>query len=84
MIPTMLLVGLVFGRWWWATIPLGTIAWVVATIVTGAVSTLSGAMGAAAFGAANVVVGVLLYQVSAFFVRRLRGFTKASGHIERG
>jgi hypothetical protein len=80
----MLLVGLVFGRWWWATIPLGTIAWVVATIATEAVSTFGGAMGAAAFGAANVVVGVLVYQAVALLIRSIRGFTRPSHHTEQG
>jgi hypothetical protein len=79
----MLLVGLVFGRWWWATIPFGTIVWVVAAIARGAVSTFGGAMGAAAFGAANVIVGVLVYQAIALLVRCIRGFTRPS-HIEMG
>ncbi len=63
-IPTTLLVGLVFGRWWRVTIPVGTLAWVVLLIATGAGSGISFALGAAAFGAANVIVGVLVYVVS--------------------
>ena len=84
MIPTMLVVGLVLGRWWWATIPLGTIAWVVATIATGAVSTFGGALGAAAFGAVNVAVGALLYQALALLIRRVRGFTDSAATSGKG
>jgi hypothetical protein len=53
-IPTMLLVGLVIGRWW--AVPLGGVAWaalVAASIAPGDVPL------AAALGAANVAVGVL-------------------------
>ena len=35
MIPTMLVVGLVFGRWWRVTIPVGTLVWVVLLVATG-------------------------------------------------
>jgi hypothetical protein len=67
----MLLVGLVFGRWWWLTIPIGTVGWVLATVATGAVTDFSGALGAAAFAAANVIVGVLIYQALALFFHAL-------------
>jgi hypothetical protein len=67
----MLLVGLVFGRWWWLTIPLGTVGWVVATVATGAVTDFIGALGAAGLGAANVIVGVLIYQALALLVHAL-------------
>jgi tellurite resistance protein TehA-like permease len=68
----MLLVGLVFGPWWWATIPVGTIAWVVLLVATDVGSGLSFALGAAAFGAANIIVGVLVYQALAWMIRRVR------------
>jgi hypothetical protein len=58
----MLLVGLVFGRWWWVTIPVGTLAWVVLLVATDVGSGLSFVLAAAANGAVNVLVGVLVYQ----------------------
>ena len=66
MVPTMLLVGLVFGRWWRVTIPVGTLVWVVLLVATGTGSGLPFVLGGAAFGAANVIVGVLAYQVIAW------------------
>ena len=60
-----------FGRWWWLTIPLGTVGWVLATIAIGAVTDFSHAMGAAAFGAANVIVGVLVYQAIAWLAHAI-------------
>jgi hypothetical protein len=80
-IPTMLLVGLVFGRWWWLTIPLGTLAWVVLLIVTGVGSGIPFALGAAAFGAANVIVGVLAYQGIAWLIR---GFVRTRRPAQQG
>jgi hypothetical protein len=63
----MLLVGLVFGRWWRVTIPVGTLAWVVLLIASGTGTGLPFVLGGAAFGAANVIVGVLAYQAIAWF-----------------
>jgi hypothetical protein len=76
----MLLVGLVFGRWWWATIPVGTIAWVVLLIATDVGSGLSFALGAAALGALNIIVGVLVYQAIA---RMVRGLTRSRAHPQQ-
>jgi hypothetical protein len=78
----MLVVGLVFGRWWWLTIPLGTVGWVLATMATGAVTDFSGTLGAAAFGVANVIVGVLIYQALALSVHALRRFRKQPSHVD--
>jgi multidrug efflux pump subunit AcrB len=77
----MLLVGLVFGRWWWAIIPVGTIAWVVLLIATDVGSGLGFALGAAALGALNIVVGVLVYQAIAWMVR---GLIRSRAHPQQG
>jgi hypothetical protein len=58
----MLLVGLVFGRWWRVVIPAGTVGWALLLAATGIVSDLSHFGGAAAFGFINVTVGVLVFQ----------------------
>jgi len=77
----MLLVGLVFGRWWRVAIPIGTLAWVVLLIVTGVGSGIGFALGAAAFGGANVIVGVLVYHA---FARLIHGFVHARRPAEHG
>jgi hypothetical protein len=67
----MLLVGLVFGRWWRVTIPVGTLAWVVLLIAISTGSGLPFVLGAAALGAANVFVGALVYQAIALLAHAI-------------
>ena len=63
MIPTLILVGLIFGRWWRIVIPLAAIGWAVLLIVTGADSGFVFALGAAALAIPNVALGVLVHRV---------------------
>jgi hypothetical protein len=63
-IPTLLLVGLVLGRWWRIVIPLATVTWIVLVSVAADPSPRIGdTLLAASFAAANVTVGVLLHQL---------------------
>lgn len=71
MIPTLLLVGLVLGRWWRVVIPAGAISWAVLLIVTGVDSGLPFAVSAALLGAINVAVGVLVFQAARLSFRSL-------------
>lgn len=71
MIPTLLLVGLVFGRWWRVTVPMATVAWVVLLLAGGYGSGLSFAAGAGAFALANLVLGVLVFQAIALLAHGL-------------
>ena len=73
MIPTLLLVGLVLGRWWRVVIPAATIGWAVLLIVTGVDSGLSFAVAAALLGAINVGVGVVVFQAARLTFRNLLG-----------
>ena len=63
MIPTLLLAGLIVGRWWFVLV-----AGVVWTVV------IAGDGMAFALGAANTVVGVAVHRATVGLVRRLRGF----------
>jgi hypothetical protein len=58
----LLLVGLVFGKWWRISIPAATIGWALLLLADGTVSDLSHFAGAAWFGFINVTVGVLVFQ----------------------
>lgn len=69
MIPTLICVGLVFGRWWRIVIPLATVGWPAVLIVTGVDGGLPFALGAAGLAIANVVVGVLVHQALWLLVR---------------
>jgi len=70
-IPTLLLVGLVLGRWWRVVIPVAAIGWAVLLIATGVDSGPSFAVAAALLGAVNVAVGVVVFQAARLFLRSL-------------
>jgi hypothetical protein len=70
-IPTLILVGLVFGRWWRIVIPLAAVGWAVLLIVTGVDSGFVFALGAAAIAIPNVALGVLVHRVLWQLVRRV-------------
>lgn len=70
-IPTLLLVGLVLGRWWRVVIPVAAIGWAVLLIATGVDSGPSFAVAAALLGAVNVAVGVVVFQAGRLFLRSL-------------
>jgi hypothetical protein len=62
MIPTLLLAGILFGRWWRVSIPVGSIGWAILLASTGVVSGLGGFVSAALFAFVNVTIGVLVFQ----------------------
>ena len=71
MIPTLLLVGLVLGRWWKVVIPAAAIGWAVLLLVHGVDSGFSFAAAAALLGAINVAVGVVIFQAARLLLRSL-------------
>lgn len=62
MIPTLLLVGLVLGKWWRVAIPAATIGWMALLVATGTGSALGFAVVAALYAIVNVTAGVLVFQ----------------------
>ncbi len=58
MIPTLLLAGVIGGRWW--LVPLGAIAWTALLLLDGVITLAPQLAGAALLGAINTAVGVLL------------------------
>lgn len=77
MIPTMILFGLVFGRWWRATLVVGTIGWAGLLMSEGIVQSAQEVAGAAALGFVNTLVGVAVHQGVLWLLRRVR--TRRSG-----
>ena len=71
MIPTLLLVGLVLGRWWRGVIPAAAIGWAVLLLATGVDSGLPFAAAAALLGAINAAVGVVVFQAARLSFRGL-------------
>lgn len=70
-IPTVLLIGLVFGRWWRVSVPVAIIGWPVLLIATGVDSGVWFAVGAGLLAGANVVAGVLVNRLVARISRRI-------------
>ena len=71
-IPTLIIVGLVLGNWWRVLVPVAAVGWAVLLIATDVDSGLDFAVGAAALGAVNVVVGVLLHHGVRYSLRAVR------------
>jgi hypothetical protein len=72
MIPTMILFGLIFGRWWRSTLVVGTIGWAVLLMSEGIVQSAQEIAEAAALGFANTLVGVAVHQGVLRLVRNIR------------
>ncbi len=62
MIPTLILIGAVFGRWWRVTLLVSAVGWPVLLVVTGAMSPGPALVGATGVAVLNTGAGVLLHQ----------------------
>ena len=71
MIPTMMLFGFVFGRWWPVTLLVAAFGWPALLLATDVVGVNAGLIGAAVLALANAGVGVLIYQGLLHAYRRL-------------
>lgn len=72
MIPTLILFGLIFGRWPRSSILIGTIGWPIALLINNTISAGTLILGAAGLALINSGVGVLIHQVVLRLIRRLR------------
>jgi hypothetical protein len=61
-IPTLILIGAVFGRWWRVTLLVSAVGWPVLLVVTGAMGIGPALAGVAGLAVLNAGAGVLLYQ----------------------
>ena len=73
MIPTMILFGLLLGRWWKSALIVGTSAWTALLWSQGLLATPPEIVGAAALALVNTSIGVLAHQLVLAVVRRIRG-----------
>jgi hypothetical protein len=60
-IPTVIMAGLLLGRWWWS-VPVLAVGWGVLILETNDTVDPALFFGAAALGAANAAVGFLIHQ----------------------
>lgn len=72
MIPTMILFGAIFGRWWLTTLVAAALGWPLLLVVNDVVEVDANLIGAAALAAANAGVGVLVHQGLLHLYRHLR------------
>jgi hypothetical protein len=71
-IPTMIVFGLVLGRWWVLALALAAVVWPGLLVATGVMGFEPALLGGAVFGVANAAVGVLVHQALLWAVRRPR------------
>ncbi|MET8311495.1 MULTISPECIES: hypothetical protein [unclassified Micromonospora] len=74
MIPTMILFGLAFGRWWRSTLIAAALLWPALLLGTHAMQIEVGLLGASGLAVANAGGGVLVHQV---ILRTARGMRRA-------
>ncbi|MEV7983670.1 hypothetical protein [Micromonospora sp. NPDC085948] len=72
MIPTLILFGLVFGRWWRLSLIAAALGWPVLLAADDAMSVGPGLLGASGLAIANTGVGVLIHQGILRMMRALR------------
>jgi len=72
MIPSMIVVGLVFGRWWRTTLISVAVLWPALVAWTAGPVTVGQVIGASLLGVANAAVGVLVHQAVLWVIRRRR------------
>ena len=77
MIPTLILFGLVFGRWWRSTLIAATIGWPALLLAAGVMHVETGLLGAAGLAIINTGVAVAIHQG----VRRLSHRAAASREV---
>ena len=71
MIPTLLLFGLIFGRWWRLSLIAAAIGWPLLLVATGVMRLSPGLLGAAGLAVINTGIGALVHQAGLRVVRFL-------------
>ncbi len=62
MIPTMIVVGVVLGRWWKVALAVAALGWPLLLVATGLMDVEPGLLAASALAVVNAGVGVLAHQ----------------------
>ena len=72
MIPTLILFGLVFGRWWRLSLVTAAVAWPVLVVVDDTMDVEVALLGAAGLAVINTGIGVAVHQGVLRTLRLLR------------
>ena len=82
MIPTLLVLGLVLGRWWRLVLPVAAVGWPTLLVATGVMRVEPGLLAAAALATLNTGVGVLAFHLLRWVVRWFRRSWSRGGRRE--
>lgn len=81
MIPTMILLGLVFGRWWRTTLVVAAVGWPTWILADGSQGfSWRLVLGAAGFAIANAAVGIVVHQAGLGGLRAVRDRGRTPHH----
>ena len=72
MIPTMILFGLLFGRWWKSALVAAALSWPTLLWIDGVIATPAEIAGAAVLALLNSAVGVGVHQLTLSLIRLVR------------
>ncbi|MET8835929.1 hypothetical protein ABZV78_18685 [Micromonospora sp. NPDC004540] len=72
MIPSLILLGLLLGRWWWLPLSLAAVGWPVLLVATGTMDVTPSLVAASGLALLNAGVGVAVHQGVLRTLRRLR------------
>ncbi len=76
MIPTLILAGLVIGRWW--ALPAAAVLWPAVLVWGGVMGFQAGLLAAAGLAVINTLAGVLVHKAVVWTTRRVRGSRPSS------
>jgi hypothetical protein len=72
MIPALIVLGLVLGRWWWLPLGISAVGWPILLVATGVMDVEPGLLAASGLAVLNAGVGVLVHQGILWTVRQVR------------
>lgn len=72
MIPILLVLGAVLGRWWRTTLGVAAVGWPTALVATDVMDLEPELLAASALAMANIVVGLMVHHAVAWAWRSLR------------
>lgn len=82
MIPTLIVFGLVFGRWWRLSLAVAAVGWPAALVAGDVMELEVGLVGAAGVAVLNAGVGVLVHHAVRQAVRRIRARQRADASAD--
>ncbi|HEU4540809.1 MAG TPA: hypothetical protein VFR23_06740 [Jiangellaceae bacterium] len=77
MIPTLIVLGFIFGRWWRLSLAVAAVGWPAVLVASGVAELEAGLVGAAGLAVLNTGVGVLVHQAVRWAVRSVRNRQRA-------